>query len=577
MWISIHFIILLINYFSTADVNISYVIRNYQNPYNLDSRLRKCEALNVFGDHCDPFFHFAAYTSTEKWEKRSTLRKEAGPFVNSKYVNHVLDAYEIQPIFPDSIEIELDIHDSDIDEDQRIALFRRTVPLETKGKHEFRMGVDVKVEAHIEITCTKDYYGQRCEVYCTPLYDLWKCDENTGARICSKPCLHGKCVLTSISAICECTLNWHGEFCQTPIESKIISTILAPDIKTIHVAKPLQINQSIRNQTRNNKINKSSMMTTTSTTTATTTTATATTTFQSNSIDKIKQIEMRKHDETVQVVQLKFDNLHNIQNEHLNIDQSDSDDDDDTLFTLTTINTVINLNQSKLSKIDNNSEIMKQSDDNLNHLSGQYSNNETRNYIILAFIIIGLLIWLISVLIIGFVCYRRRHNRKVSVRKSALWTNINYEPNVYQKKFSSPTESFIKQQYDHENSQNNIKLITNNQINDPSLKIITPKSVLRNSSTLPKLPINEHNQRRSVRYIRTPNELSKLNFGTISHTPITSPSLSIYTQQTNLSPTDSCQPICDTYEELTCCINDHLNWKHNNNNLSIAPKLTTFQ
>ncbi|VDP74259.1 unnamed protein product, partial [Schistosoma curassoni] len=44
----------------------------------------------------------------------------------------------------DAIEIELDIHDSDIDEDQRIALFRRTVPLETKGKHEFRMGVDVK-------------------------------------------------------------------------------------------------------------------------------------------------------------------------------------------------------------------------------------------------------------------------------------------------------------------------------------------------------------------------------------------------------------------------------------------------
>lgn len=53
-----------------------------------------------------------------------------------------------------------------------------------------------RVEAHIEITCTKDYYGQRCEVYCTPLYGLWECDENTGARICSKPCLHGKCVLT---------------------------------------------------------------------------------------------------------------------------------------------------------------------------------------------------------------------------------------------------------------------------------------------------------------------------------------------------------------------------------------------
>ncbi|CAH8500324.1 unnamed protein product, partial [Schistosoma bovis] len=105
MWISINFMILLLNYLTKADVNISYVIRNYQNPYNLDSRLRKCEALNVFGDHCDPFFHFAAYTTTEKWEKRSTLRKEAGPFVNSKYIDHILDTYEIQPIFPDAIEI----------------------------------------------------------------------------------------------------------------------------------------------------------------------------------------------------------------------------------------------------------------------------------------------------------------------------------------------------------------------------------------------------------------------------------------------------------------------------------------
>ncbi|CAH8502711.1 unnamed protein product [Schistosoma margrebowiei] len=571
MWIVINFMILLFNYLIKADVNISYVIRNYQNPYNLDSRLRKCEALNVFGDHCDPFFHFAAYTTTERWKKRSTLRKEAGPFVNSKYIDHILDTYEIQPIFPDAIEIELDIHDSDIDEDQRIALFRRTVPLETKGKHEFRMGVDVKVEAHIEITCTKDYYGQRCEVYCTPLYGLWKCDENTGARICSKPCLHGQCVLTSISAICECTFNWHGEFCQTPIESK---TILSPDIKTIHVTKPLQINQSIRNQTRyihfNNKINKLSMITTTVTVTPT---PAATITFQSNSINKIKQMEMRKYNGTVQIVQLKFDNLHNIQNEELNIDQSNHD----TLFTLTTRNTQINLNQSNVSIIGNNSETMKQSDSNINHLSGQFSNHETRNYIILAFIIIGLLIWLISVLIIGFVCYRRRHNRKVSVRKSALWTNINYEPNLYQTNLPSPTESLIKQQYDHETLQNNLKLITNNnQLNYSSLKKLLPKNVLRNSSTLPKLPINEHHQRRSVHYIHTSNELSKLHFSTISHIPISNPSISVYTQQTNLSPTNSCQPICDTtYEELTCCINDHLHWKHNN--LSIAPKLTTFQ
>ncbi|KAH8859351.1 Neurogenic locus delta [Schistosoma japonicum] len=36
---------------------------------------------------------------------------------------------------------------------------------------------------------------------------------------------------------------------------------------------------------------------------------------------------------------------------------------------------------------------------------------------ILALIIIGLLLWLIGVLVIGLVCYRRRRNRKVPVRK----------------------------------------------------------------------------------------------------------------------------------------------------------------
>ncbi|CAH8504451.1 unnamed protein product [Schistosoma rodhaini] len=561
MWISINFMILLLNYLVTADVNISYVIKNYQNPYNLDSRLRKCEALNVFGDHCDPFFHFAAYTSIEKWEKRSTLRKEAGPFVNSKYIDHILDTYEIQPIFPDTIEIELDIQDSDIDEDQRIALFRRTVPLETKGKHEFRMGVDVKVEAHIEITCTKNYYGQRCEVYCTPLYNLWKCDENTGARICSKPCLHGKCVLTSTSAICECTLDWHGEFCQTPIESKIISTILAPDIKTIHVARPLQIDQSARNINLNNKINKPSV------TTSTTTTTTTTSTLLSDPIDRIKQMEMRNKDDTIKIVQLRFDNVHNIQDEHLDIDQSD-----DTLSSLTTVNTIIDSDQSNVSTIDKSQETTIKESDGVMNLSGQISNNETRNYIILAFIIIGLLIWLISVLIIGLVCYRRRNNRKVSVRKSALWTNINYEPNSYQTKFPSQTEPFITQ-YNNDTSQNTIKLITNNNNNQlmyPSLK--------RNSLTLPKLPINDNNHHRSVYYTRSSNISNKLQFNTITNTSISSPPFSIYTKQSNLSlPTNSCQPICDTYEELTCCINDHLNWKQNNNHSSIAPKLTSFQ
>ncbi|CAH8299573.1 unnamed protein product, partial [Schistosoma turkestanicum] len=220
---------------------------------------------------------------------------------------------------------------------------------------------------------------------------------------------------------------------------------------------------------------------------------------------------------------------------------------------------------------------------------GQYINNETRNYLILAFIIMGLLLWLIGVLIIGLVCYRRRRNRKVSVRKSALWSNISYEPNLYQTKLSSPqTEPFITQ-YNHDNHQNDMKLLlSTNQTIYPSLKRCSPSSVLRNSSTLPKLPNNDHPiERRSVRYTRTPNDISKLHFATTStHTPpissINNSSMSMYTQQSNLSPIENSHqpPFDDTYEELTCCRNDHYNWKHNHvltTTTTTMPKLTTFQ
>ncbi|VDQ17835.1 unnamed protein product, partial [Trichobilharzia regenti] len=64
-----------------------------------------------------------------------------------------------------------------------------------------------------------------------------------------------------MSAICECTADWHGEFCQTPIEPKIISTILAPEIKAIHVAKPITIDQSVVNTTKNQANNDKNKVT----------------------------------------------------------------------------------------------------------------------------------------------------------------------------------------------------------------------------------------------------------------------------------------------------------------------------
>ncbi|CAH8493920.1 unnamed protein product [Heterobilharzia americana] len=531
-WISIDFLtLLLITYFVRADVNISYTVKNYQNPYNLDSRLRKCEALNAFGDHCDPFFHFAVFTSTEKWNKRSTLRKEAGPFTNSKYLNKVLEIYEIHSTFPDSIEFELDIQDSDIDDDQRIALFRRQVPLEKKGVYEFRMGVDVKIETYIDITCTKDYYGNRCEVYCIPLQDLWICDETTGARICNKPCLHGKCILTSTSAICECTSEWRGEFCQTPIESK--SFLLSLLLKS-----RLFINNN--NNHHNNDVNKQF--------TSETSTVQTTVQLDSNQEDKSDATELESTDEPIRIVELKGETFQGGEK-----DSNISDDQPDSL-------------------VASKTEMDKQEDSIINP-TGLLSNLETRNYIILAFIIIGLLLWLIGILVIGLICYRRRRDRKASVRKSALWTNISYEPSSYQTKHLSITEDFLPQ-HGSGNHQNEIRFLPNDHTVYPSLKKTSPKGVLRNSSTLPRIPTGEHFQRRSVRYTRSPNDISRLRFGTISCTPVISPSLSMCTQRSTLSPSESCPPNTDTYEELTCCLNDHVNWKNN----SPSPlKLTTFQ
>ncbi|VDP99451.1 unnamed protein product [Trichobilharzia regenti] len=133
----------------------------------------------------------------------------------------------------------------------------------------------------------------------------------------------------------------------------------------------------------------------------------------------------------------------------------------------------------------------------------------------------------------------------------ALWTNISYEPSSHPTQCLSSTEYFLPQ-HENENYHNTIKFSPNNNTFHNSLRKTSPKSALRNSSTLPRLPNNEHFQRRSV---------------------LTSPSLSMYTQRSTLSPSESCLPIADTYEELTCCLNDHANWKSNQE----TPKLTTFQ
>ncbi|KAF8569096.1 hypothetical protein P879_03895, partial [Paragonimus westermani] len=163
-------------------------------------------------------------------EKRLIAKREAGPFVNKKFVKEVLQVSIIQSEFPSFVELDLDIQDNDADEDKPIARFRRTIPVMETGQIEVNLGTDVRVEVFVKIHCAPDYYGDRCDVYCKAVPQLWTCNQVTGARSCDKPCEHGTCVLTNASALCVCVSGWTGEFCKMPVESSLITSMLLPEM-----------------------------------------------------------------------------------------------------------------------------------------------------------------------------------------------------------------------------------------------------------------------------------------------------------------------------------------------------------
>ncbi|CAL8074360.1 unnamed protein product [Calicophoron daubneyi] len=227
-------LVLMLSAFSAkANVKVTFTLKNYENRNNLDVRLRKCESFSFLGDNCDPYFHFSAYTTNANGKRAVTFTREVGPFMNKKEVANVLQATQIQQLFPDLIEIDLDIHDNDVDEDQRIAHFRREIPFLKAGQIELTMGVDVRITVILKVECLPDYFGERCDVYCTPMPDLWTCNKATGARVCSKPCIHGSCVLTNTSAVCVCADGWSGDLCMMSTKSSVISTIILPELPTI--------------------------------------------------------------------------------------------------------------------------------------------------------------------------------------------------------------------------------------------------------------------------------------------------------------------------------------------------------
>ncbi|KAG5448148.1 hypothetical protein CSKR_105660 [Clonorchis sinensis] len=223
-------IILCLLLSARAEVNLLLTVRNYENKNNLDSRLRKCEALSFLGDNCDPIFQLTVHVTNSRNERHLLLRREAGPFTNKKVLKEVLQTSSTQREFPNVIEIALDIYDNDADEDQLIARFRRIIPLLKTGQLDLQMGSDVKVKVLLKVECATNYYGERCEIYCQPSPQLWTCNSLTGARMCNKPCIQGSCVLTNTSAVCVCAPGWSGEFCRMPSDSTLITSMILPEI-----------------------------------------------------------------------------------------------------------------------------------------------------------------------------------------------------------------------------------------------------------------------------------------------------------------------------------------------------------
>ncbi|GAA53780.1 transmembrane and TPR repeat-containing protein 3 [Clonorchis sinensis] len=143
-------IILCLLLSARAEVNLLLTVRNYENKNNLDSRLRKCEALSFLGDNCDPIFQLTVHVTNSRNERHLLLRREAGPFTNKKVLKEVLQTSSTQREFPNVIEIALDIYDNDADEDQLIARFRRIIPLLKTGQLDLQMGSDVKTVSLLE-------------------------------------------------------------------------------------------------------------------------------------------------------------------------------------------------------------------------------------------------------------------------------------------------------------------------------------------------------------------------------------------------------------------------------------------
>lgn len=407
-------------------MKITYLVKNYANKENFDIRLKKCETFSFLGDHCDPTFHFNGYTINERGERIVTVKKQVGPFPNTRFIKSVLEAEQIQKVFPKTIEFDLDIYDSDADSDQQIARFQQKLPITKIGEIELRLGVDVRVEVIIRIECAKDYYGEHCETYCQPYSGLWTCHEVTGARVCAKPCIHGSCILTNQSAVCICTSGWSGEFCKLAADSSLISSIILPEIPPALVpGADEQESHSSKSTDESNEQYAPQILKPKERTTVTTA-------IEHNAMDEVAlEIEFEQTSRlngsrtTATLVSLpdKTSETHQQSAEEetevpviLNNRNATNIKSSATLES----NETANFLEVQDSRWGNNTTVIR-------HVVGGFQSESSSTQMI-ALITVGVItVWVVIFLIIALLIYRRRMRNKGLNHSGSLWTNASYD------------------------------------------------------------------------------------------------------------------------------------------------------
>ncbi|KAF5403543.1 hypothetical protein PHET_02971, partial [Paragonimus heterotremus] len=506
------------------DVQLSFTVRNYQNKNNLDARLRKCEAFSFLGDNCDPIFQFAVYTENSNGEKRLIAKREAGPFVNKKFVKEVLQVSVIEAEFPSSVELDLDIQDNDADEDKPIARFRRTIPVMQTGQIEVNLGADVRVEVFMKIQCATDYYGDRCDVYCRPVPQLWTCNHVTGARSCDKPCEHGTCVLTNSSALCVCASGWTGEFCKMPVESSLITSMLLPEMPM----DPTTDEETIDHLE-----------------------------YSEDSAEQEFAVSPPEVLQTSQPTGISWE-----------------------ITSPTSKNTQTIRPQTERSEtLTNNTEIYASSYTSLledepfapnmsitKEVSGKLTSKNTLYFTVLITVLVGMT-WILLTIFIGIYFYRRRKLTSTSNRCGSTWTNASYDttPGTLQKPYCFEYPS-VPHKYENTMNSPSHSYRTNSTLSS-TLTYVPSNSSTR--CTLPKVPITDKNDPYDIAPPVATG--SKIRFAATTKTVESSPPSYHLLSQT--SPTITCLPDKDPYEEMPGDIDDYSIWEQD---VPATTPLTSF-